>query len=69
MEGIQECSEDFYRELYSRPCASEENCTDVFLSSLDLPILSGPQNEDLIKPISVEEVNAVLLATRHSERY
>ncbi len=28
--------------------------------SLDLPILSGPQNEDLIKPISVEEVNAAI---------
>lgn len=59
-EKIQECFETFYRELYSRSPASEETYIDAFLDSLDLPSLSDPQNNDLIKPISVEEINKAI---------
>ena len=57
LERIQKCFEVFYRDLYSQPNASEEDCNDAFLGSLDLPSLSDFQNENLIKPISVEEMN------------
>ncbi len=60
MEKIRECFEVFYRDLYSQPSASEENCTDASLGSLDLPSLLGPKNEDLIKPISAEEIKAAI---------
>lgn len=60
LERIQECFEIFFRDLYSQHSASEEACIDTFLSSLDLPSLSDFQNENLIKPISVEEINAAI---------
>ena len=60
IEKIQECFENFYRELYSCPRGSDENGIDAFLISLDLPTLADPQNDDLIKPISVEEINAAI---------
>lgn len=58
MEKIQECFEAFYRNLYSQPSASKEIDPNIFLNSLDLPLLLDCQNELLLKPITEEEVNA-----------
>lgn len=60
LERIQKCFEVFFRDLYSQPTASEEDCIDAFLGSLDLPSLLDFQNENLIRPISVEEINAAI---------
>ena len=57
---IQECFEAFYRTLYSQPQASEESQIDTFLNSLNLPTLTASQNENLIRPISVEELNLAI---------
>lgn len=50
LEDIQKCFETFFRELYSQPNATEENCIDAFLSSLELPSLPVSQNEFLTHP-------------------
>lgn len=58
LEKIQECFEAFYRNLYSQSSAPEEKDLNIFLNSLDIPSLLDSQIELLLKPITVEEVNA-----------
>lgn len=60
LERIQECFETFYRDLYTQPDASGEDCFDAFLSYLNLPSLSDSENGILIKLISTEEINAAI---------
>lgn len=60
LERIQECFEVFYRDLYTQPDAPGEDCFDAFLSYLNLPSLSDLENENLIKPISTDEINAAI---------
>lgn len=64
LERIQETSETFFRDLYSQPSAPGEVCIDAFLSSLNLPSLSDFRNENLIKPITKEEINAAITKSK-----
>lgn len=57
---IKQCFEMFYRELYTQPAAASEECITEFLNSLKLLEVKGFQNEMLIKPITIKEVNVVI---------
>ncbi len=57
---IQESFETFYGALYSQPQGSDETQIEAFLNSLDLPKLTNVQNENLIQPISISELNLAI---------
>ena len=59
-EKIQECFETFYRDLYSQPQAADDSQIDSFLRSLDLPVVTVAQNNNLIKPITGEELESAI---------
>ena len=60
IEKIQDCFENFYRELYTQPQAADEDQIDSFLDSLDLPKLSEAHNKDLTRSITMKEVNSAI---------
>lgn len=60
LERIQECFETFYRDLYTQPDAPGEDCIDAFLGHLNLPTISDSENDNLLTPISTEEINAAI---------
>lgn len=57
---IQESFETFYRTLYSQPQASDETQIEAFLNSLNLPKVTNSQNENLVQPISLTELNLAI---------
>ncbi|KAJ0009052.1 hypothetical protein NQD34_016467 [Periophthalmus magnuspinnatus] len=59
-EKIKECFGKFYQELYTQPPAANEKSIDRFLSGLELPKIQDSQNEMLVKPITIKEVNLAI---------
>lgn len=59
-EKIQESFKLFYKELYSQPQMSNETQIEDFLKTLNLPTLTHSQNEKLIQPITIKELNLAI---------
>ncbi|XP_072114005.1 3-hydroxy-3-methylglutaryl-CoA reductase a isoform X1 [Mobula birostris] len=57
---IQESFETYYRELYAQPQAPNEPYIDSVLNFLDLPKLTDLQNESLLEPVTVKELNVAI---------
>ena len=59
-DEIQRIFKDYYESLYSQPDQADDESTQQFLQSLDLPSIGKLQNDDLIAPISKEELGSAI---------
>lgn len=60
VEKIQGIFEKFYQTLYSQPQVPDDTEINSLLSSLDLPYLTNAQNDDLMKQISIKEIDTAI---------
>uniref|UniRef100_A0A3P9LA26 Reverse transcriptase domain-containing protein n=1 Tax=Oryzias latipes TaxID=8090 RepID=A0A3P9LA26_ORYLA len=59
-EDIQNCFEEYYKNLYAQPKLDNINEIGTFLESLDLPKVTQEQNKTLVAEITENEVKAAI---------
>lgn len=60
MDGIQKAFEKYYKSLYTQPDKAEAHTIEQFLNQLDLPSIGTLHNDELLKEISVEEIDKAI---------
>lgn len=59
-DEIQRIFRDYYKSLYSQPELVDDDSIGQFLLSLDLPSIGIIQNNDLVAPITKEELDSAI---------
>ena len=57
LKEIQQCFENYYKDLYTNLDSAESSCIKHFLDSLDLPSIGSEQNKIMLADITRKELD------------
>lgn len=67
MDGIPKAFEKYHKSLYTQPDKAEAHTIEQFLNQLDLPSIGTLHNDELLKEISVQEIDKTISSLKVSK--